>query len=155
MAKKLQPHPVVEHLVRRPDGVPADSVVLRGLPGRGENGEWRLYQDVELSAYVSFREDDILFSVDLSNERDPLGGTVVWLKAETSVRIVHIQAATVPAQFLAGQITQQYGRLSGPLGVYGPGPLKVSWFSPCNKASQDVFCSLGCGEATDADRCPK
>lgn len=113
--KKLQVHPLVESLTKGPGGVPEPNVVVRGLPGGGENGEWRLYLNPQLSEYLSFRESDILHTQDMSSERNPLAGTQVWLKANASVRVVKTQSATVPAEFLAGSIVQRFGKHEAPI----------------------------------------
>ena len=97
----LRPHPLVEALVR-PDGIPSDSVLVRGFLGKGEEDEWRLYTDIELRGYVAFKRTDVLHQLDMTTPENPLGGTAIWLRSGADVRQVAVDSRTVAAEFLRG-----------------------------------------------------
>ena len=93
------------------------TVRVTGWLGRGgDEGKWKLFLSPELNEYIQFSENDVVDSQPLSADFSPLGGTIVWLRASTSVQ--HVTVATLDAQadFLAGSIASRY--LGGALSAF-------------------------------------
>jgi hypothetical protein len=106
--QSLQQDALVERLVPDP-GKRQPTVQLTGWLGKStEDGTWLLYLTPQLDDYVQFSENDVVHSQALPTKDSPLGGTVVWLHAETPLQ--HIQVLTRQAQagFLSGDITSAY-----------------------------------------------
>src|SRR5215471_11282505 len=99
---------LVEQLI--PD--PADhqpTIQLTGWLGKSsKEGFWRLYLTPQLNEYVQFAETAVLHSQPIPEEQSPLGGTVVWLEAGTTLEHLEVVKRQVQADFLSGGITSNY-----------------------------------------------
>lgn len=85
------------------------TIQLTGWLGRGpQEGTWNLYLNPKLDEYVQFTEQDVVHSQPVSAEYSPLGGTVVWLNANTPVRHVTVAPLQAEADFLSGSIASTY-----------------------------------------------
>lgn len=79
--------------------------VLSGQLGKSSRKEYcRLYQSLDLTSYIEFSEEDILHTVNLENERDPIGGTIVWLKEDAKFDTVVLNTEEDEPSFFSGQI---------------------------------------------------
>jgi hypothetical protein len=99
------------------------TIQVSGWLGRGgDEGKWNLFLTPKLDEYIQFSEQDVIHSQPLSVDFSPLGGTIVWLRAGTSVRHVTVATLDTQADFLAGSIASTYlaGALSSLPAVGSP-----------------------------------
>ena len=81
LAEKMAPEPATI----------ADSVALTGFVGRSaEDGSIRLYVDTSFRNYYEISTSDILHSQQLPTTQSPLGGSVVYVKGDASLRRVQV-----------------------------------------------------------------
>jgi hypothetical protein len=106
--RHLREDALVEHLVPDPSQH-QPAIQLTGFLGRStEEGAWRLYLTSQLDEYVEFSEQDVLYTQSLSQERSPLGGTMIWFKPQTPLRHTRVLSRQVQADFLSGGITARF-----------------------------------------------
>ena len=81
-------------------------MVLTGYLGEsGRAGVSRLYVDLSFSEFVEVADDDILAKRSPDANQDPLGGTVLWVKRDTTLLRTTVCSADEQAAFLKGKIT--------------------------------------------------
>ena len=103
---------VVRALVPDPTDAP-DSKMFVGLVGASPNENFvRLYLSTELKDFLEFRQSDVLFSKSLETPENPLGGTAVWIRGDASVEVTRRAPEDTENEFLTGQITARYLRVS-------------------------------------------
>jgi hypothetical protein len=93
---------LVQELVDDPTKIP-NLVVLVGYLGRNStanNDYWRLYSTAAMNDYIIFESTALVHFKDL-----PAGGSIVWLKGDTSVQHVRVETRKLQAEFLQGSIT--------------------------------------------------
>jgi hypothetical protein len=113
-AKGLQQDRLVEKLVPDP-AAHEPAVQLTGWLGKStRGGVWRLYLTPQLDEYVQFPETAVVHSEQLDVSQSAAGGTMVWLKAGTSLDHTQVVSKTVQADFLSGDITDSYMAGSAP-----------------------------------------
>lgn len=99
----FEEHPLVKKLVPDPKVLP-DVVVMSGFIGHSlREGFIRLYLSPRLDSYREIAVADIVHHQDLDHESEPLGGSVIWVKADAQVSRVASDVEKAAA-FLAGEI---------------------------------------------------
>jgi hypothetical protein len=104
----LKQDSLIDRITPDPTKQQASIQVTGWLGHGGAEGTWNLYLTPKLDDYIQFSEQDVVHSQSLPTDYSPLGGTIVWLRAGTSIQ--HVQVGTLQAQadFLAGGITSTY-----------------------------------------------
>lgn len=140
--KGLIPDELVEQLVTDP-GQPPDVVALVGLLGSGpQPGTWRLYLTIALDRYVDFGDDDVIQSRKI--ETSSIGGTVVWLRRGTALRLTSVHQADEQAGFLRGDVTNTFLSSATPSG-FGGGPVGAAPVTAGTWSNTRCdFCSFMC-----------
>ena len=106
--KELKQDPLVEQLVPDPAD-PQATIQLKGWLGKGvKAGSWRLYLTPQLDEYVQFQDKDIVHTQPIAPEQSPLGGTMIWLLAGTSLQHTRVTTRQLQAGFLSGGITANF-----------------------------------------------
>ncbi|HEU5101228.1 MAG TPA: hypothetical protein VFU22_19525 [Roseiflexaceae bacterium] len=101
---ELPEDPLIEQLVPDPTQVP-NLIVLVGFLGRSsrpdeeDDGNWRLYLTPTLNDYITFERTALVHYQDL-----PTGGSMVWLKRDTTVQRTRIESRQLQAEFLQGKM---------------------------------------------------
>jgi hypothetical protein len=107
--KKLIPDDIVKKVRPDPGAEPSKVIMLNGFLGEGkEKGRWRLYLTPQLTEYVEIAEDDIVHSVSLATEKDPLLGTQLWVKSDANITHTRVDSQKVQAEFFKGEIATGY-----------------------------------------------
>lgn len=90
--------------------------VLQGYLGQSsEAGHIRVYSDEGLNSFVEVPEAAIVYSVKLTPAESSLGGSKLWLRADSVVTFGDPKLANRPkSTFLEGDIMQQYGAFGQP-----------------------------------------
>ncbi len=105
---ELNPDALVENLIVDPTK-PIDVQVLVGFLGRSsEAGNWRLYLTPQLDNYVEFSEEDMLHTQSLTDAQSPLGGTVVWLRRDATLKHTRTGTRQALAEFVRGDIMSNF-----------------------------------------------
>jgi hypothetical protein len=96
--------------------VPAEVTALEGFLGKSASaGFWRLYRTLELNDYVEIAEGDIVYSQSLATPKQPLRGSMVWVKRDAPLRHTRTETRQVQAELLQGDITGGFlSDLEGP-----------------------------------------
>jgi len=91
------------------------------------NKIWRLYLTLDLDDYIEFDEDkDYLGSVELEHPQyNPLGGTLVYLRASTELRRVSTASRRAQADLLHGKLRSEYQSRTGIEALGAISPKKV------------------------------
>ena len=106
--KELKQDPLVEQLAPDPAD-PQATIQLKGWLGKGvKAGSWRLYLTPQLDEYVQFQDKDIVHTQPIAPEQSPLGGTMIWLLAGTSLQHTRVTTRQLQAGFLSGGITANF-----------------------------------------------
>ncbi len=106
--KVLKQDQLIEQLAPDPAD-PQATIQLRGWLGKGaREGFWRLYLTSQLDEYVQFQEKDVVHTQPIPPEQSPLGGTIVWLPAGTSLQHTRVATRQLQAGFLSGGITANF-----------------------------------------------
>ena len=71
-------------------------------------GYWRLYLTQKLNDYIEFHEDDVVHSQSLATERNPLGGTVIWVKRDAKLLRTRTTTVQAQAEFFRGDIMSRF-----------------------------------------------
>jgi len=105
---ELQPDDLVTDLVSDPSQVP-DLIVLTGFLGESSRQEyWRLYLTADMSEYLEFRKVDVRHYRRLTAQESSLGGTLIWLDRDVTVRRTSSAARQAQAEFLRGDLIANY-----------------------------------------------
>jgi hypothetical protein len=90
--------------------------VLQGYLGASsETGHIRIYTDESLNSFVEVPEDAIVYAMKMTTAESLLGGSKVWLRADTVITYGDPKSANRPrSTFLEGDIMQQYGAFGQP-----------------------------------------
>lgn len=119
MGNHLQQDEVVRELVPDP-GNPPETRMLVGLLGASSRkGYSRLYLSLNLSDYIEIPEGDVLWAKSLQTPENPLGGSAVWVHADSELVVIRRAAAPPPPtevvatagateRFLTGSITARF-----------------------------------------------
>jgi hypothetical protein len=121
-SNELKQDPLVEKLVVDPTR-PPDVQILAGFLGRSsEAGNWRLYTP-QLDSYVEFSAGDVLHTQPLAAAHSPMGGTIVWLRRDATLKHARIRTRQAQAEFVQGDITSRFMAGTGTQeGHRGEGP---------------------------------
>ena len=122
----------------RPDPQNAEAlVIVQGFVGKSsEEGHIRVYSDESLNSFAEIPEDGIVYSVPLPKETSPLGGSKLWIKANTVLVYGDPNSRSrQKASFLEGEIMQQQPAGEGE--QKGPGPLTLV---NCGPVTQNFIC---------------
>jgi hypothetical protein len=107
-ARELTQDEVIARLVTDPADVP-DVIAMVGLLGKSPRPElWRLYTSLDLKDYIEVAAEDIVHSESLKTERQPLGGTVIWVRSGARLRNARSESALAEADFMQGEITRKF-----------------------------------------------
>jgi hypothetical protein len=87
--------------------LPLDVRALVGYVANAKLGsDWkRVYLTLGLDEFVELREDDIVSSVGLASDGNPLGGQLLWIKK--SANLWHVRLTTA-GDFLKGDLTSRF-----------------------------------------------
>jgi hypothetical protein len=106
--KRLKEHPLVTRLVPDPSKA-SELVVLTGFLGKSvRSGYWRLYVSAALDNYFEFPEADVAHWDSIESAQNPAAGNVVWLSSGANVRLVSTRSTELQAEFLRGELEQQF-----------------------------------------------
>jgi hypothetical protein len=144
---------IVGRLVPDPSQSPPPTVVLTGLLGRSaKEGYWRLYFSSTLERYAEVKEEDVLHSEKIPQERSPfagIGATRVWIKRSAQIEYTRTESRRMQAEFLSGRLAAGFARVGGGLAFRAvpcditptcpPKPhtwsgCRLSWNLPCTPA---------------------
>jgi hypothetical protein len=65
---------------------PQKKFFLTGFVGNSPDADSiRIYGDISLSAYSQVKADDIIYQQSLTAESSPLGGSIIWVKADAKI----------------------------------------------------------------------
>jgi hypothetical protein len=85
--------------------LPNDITLLYGYVGTaGSEDILRLYKDINFNEYYEIKRTDIRYWKE--NDKDPFGGTAVFVDSDAEVKVVCIQVTRIRARFLAGSISK-------------------------------------------------
>jgi hypothetical protein len=138
--RELRQDALVEKLVSDPSKIP-DIQVLVGLLGRSSQAEtWRLYLTPQLNEYVEFNAQDVVLTHPLAAGQSPLGGTMVWLRRDATVKYTRTGTLQAQADFVRGDIMSRFmtrpgmqEMTSGAQGGRGP-------FTPGSPSFAPIMC---------------
>lgn len=143
----------------RPDPKNADALVLmQGFIGNSsEDGHVRIYADESLNTFVEVPQEGIVHSERLPKESSPLGGSMLWVKADAVLVYGDPKATNRPkASFLEGTIMQQYaaaGYAAGQLQAAAAAPLTPACGTPNCHTRRGRTCFF-CTELCHTNYCP-
>jgi hypothetical protein len=87
------------------------ALVRFGFLGKSSQPErWRLYTHPDLSHYLEFAGSEVLNVAAVSSAQSPLGGSVVWFKADAKFQRVSVRAVDEQTSFLKGPVTSGFLR---------------------------------------------
>ncbi len=140
-SSRLRQDSLIEQMVPDPARLPAvGGQTIRGFLGRSSrDGYWRLYQTPQLDDYLEFSEEDVIHTQPLPTDREPLGGTMVWLSADAKVQRTRTTTQSAQADFLQGDIASAFLGSTGVEGLMAPSGQAAIW---------TIFTSKPCAVAT-------
>ncbi|MEV4365302.1 hypothetical protein [Nonomuraea sp. NPDC049625] len=145
--RNLQPDEFVDHISGNRQ-IPPDVQAFAGFLGRApEQGHWRLFLSADLTEFLEFEERDLVHHTKIDPAASILGGTVIWLRRDATVRHTRLDTHQAQLEFLVGNITT--GHLGGTLGAVvarKPGGGGIKSIPP--QASVCIACPTGGGEHT-------
>jgi hypothetical protein len=98
--KRLVADPIVDALMPDPNGT-STAIPLVGFLGRSPSaGHWRLYLSLAFTEYVEFREADVIDSFRSHRSNPQIGGTIVWLRKQATVRHTRTVVGTALSESL-------------------------------------------------------
>lgn len=100
-------------------GAASGLLVLTGFLGRSvRSGYWRLYVSAALDNYFEFPESDVVHweSAEPAQSSAP---NVVWLTSGANVRLVSTRSVELQAEFLSGELEQQFRMSAAASGMAG------------------------------------
>ncbi len=106
--KSLNEDELVKKLVPDPSQVPSVRCLAGFMGSSTKAGYKRLYLTPELNEYVEFRTEDVVHTQSVATDRNPLGGSVVWLKRDAEIQHTRTESRDVKAEFLQGDITTAF-----------------------------------------------
>ncbi|HTS66948.1 MAG TPA: hypothetical protein VMH28_33215 [Candidatus Acidoferrales bacterium] len=159
-ASPLKQDPLVESIMPDPGNLQPTTQLTGWLGKSAQAGSWRLYLTPQLDEYVEFSEADVLHSESIDTAQSPLGGTMVWLNAGTTLQHMQVVRQQVQAGFLSGGITGGY--MSAAASSFPVSPRKttlpptgtrgyqcsVNPHIPACQPRSEACPSLGCGGST-------
>lgn len=99
---------LVEQLAPDPSDVP-EVTVMSGFLGHSPRREfWRLYLTPALDEYAEFPKADVVHSQRLDRARSPLGGTIVWVRRESTLLHTRTVLRQIQVGFLRGDIASAF-----------------------------------------------
>src|SRR6266403_3300767 len=115
--KGLKEDEIIARLVPDP-AAPPDVIAMVGYLGKsGRPKFWRVYSTLSLKEYTEVAEDDIVQSQSLKSDRQPLGGTVIWVKSGARLQNSRNESAVAEADFMQGEITRKFLGRTGTEGL--------------------------------------
>ena len=99
---ELQQDALVEQLASEPSQLQPMRILVGFLGKSTQEGYQRLYFTPDLSEYVEVPPGGILHTRPLPPEQSALGGTMVWVKGDTTLEYRRIVSSQVQAAFLQG-----------------------------------------------------
>jgi hypothetical protein len=143
----LKQDPLVDKLRPDPSQPAPDVASLVGFLGKASgSGRWRLYLSAELNEFVEIAEADIVASESIATERNPLGGTRLWIKRDAKLPYTRIESRQVQAEFLQGKITENFlpraAMQRAGMGGVAMGPEEATKLDFCYSVGE-WFCTLG------------
>lgn len=147
-SSSLEPEPFIERLVEDP----AQEVryrVVRGYLGRAsQEGKWRLYVSLDLLDYVELDKADVVHAEQLSTDKEPLAGTIMWLKPEAELDRVLSDPVEAETELLEGSLAERllpFAELDVPGDPFAPVAFTASLFSRCRpKTPHHTICGRRC-----------
>ena len=135
---KLHEDTLVQKLVGYPGGGSQSRVEIGFLGRSPREGYWCLYTGPDLTDYLEFQEKDVLHGQSLETRENPLGGTMVWISSDATVRAVRVGPQRSQSDFLQGPVMEQFLGSTGIAGLTVGGPYGI-W---------TIFTSTPCAVAT-------
>ncbi len=131
---------LVEKLVPDPAQIPDVTVLIGFLGKSSRTGYWRLYLNPQLNHYVEGAEEDLAHSETLVTERNPLCGTMIWVRRNAVLQHTRTISRQAQAEFLEGDITRSFLAGTGITGLSYPALLLGGriflWFcTGCDRTS--------------------
>ena len=121
MPLTLNEDSLIEKLVPDPSQVPGLKMRIGWLGKSSRRKYWRLYLTPELNSYLEFREEDIVHTLSMASDMNPLGGTTVFLKREAELLHTRTTSTQAQAEWLGGDIMRRHLRRTGISGLLAPG----------------------------------
>ncbi len=118
----------------------AATTVLSAAAAAGGVPYWRLYRQLDLSEYIEFSGNDVLYAMSIPAQF-ALEQVAVWLRADATIQHVRVNTLNLQASFLSGSIAQGGGTPSVP--GQGPGGGGVS--IPCGIGGPGMSFPCGTG----------
>jgi len=110
-SNNLDPDKLIKNLVNDPSKVPNLKMLSGYLGNSNQDKFWRLYLTPELNEFIEIPEEEVVHYKRLEDDQSPLGGTILWVKNDTTLRYTRAESSDVQAKFLEGEITSSF--LSG------------------------------------------
>jgi hypothetical protein len=138
--KGLKEHPLVTRLVPDP-GKASGLVVLTGFLGRSvQPGNWRLYVSAALDNYFEFPESDVAHWDSIEPAQNPVAANVVWLTSSANLRLVSTRSTNLQAEFLRGEVEQQFRPSASVSGMATLAPLAA--LRPAGATARTSICDI-------------
>ena len=109
-------------------------VGIQGQSSRGD-GYWRLYLTLQFDEYVDIRKTDVAGSRPIPNDSSPLGRIAIWMPIDAEVYYTRVDARSLQASFLQGEIARAHAPQAGEAGPFLAGSL-LGVSPGCRTASQ-------------------
>lgn len=98
----------VKRMLKDKKELPTDTTVLYGYVGSSDSSEiTRLYTDFSFKKYYEINKNDIKDWKENTEDKDPFGGTYLFIDSDAEIKVVQIQVTKVIARFLAGAISER------------------------------------------------
>jgi hypothetical protein len=126
------------------------SAVLLGYLTNSPGGKKRLYLNLEFTEFVEFKSDDLVHSLHLATETNPLGAVVVWVRGDAQITYTNTSPNTVVADFMNGPISARFMTM-------GEGPGTLGWPTPdgiilnTRIVNCTMPCTFGCSGGMGCD----
>ncbi len=115
------------------------ALVRFGFIGKsGRAGRWRLYTHPDLTDYLEFPESDVLNVTPVSITQSPLGGSIVWFRADAKLQRVSSRSHEEQSKFLKGPMTSGFLAQTRGVNIGGNG------FSPETIIVETISYLVGC-----------
>jgi hypothetical protein len=99
----------VKKIIKEGGHPPPNITVVYGYVGSSDSvSTLRLYKDLSFKEYYEINKNDIITWKE--NEKDPYGGTSVFVNSDVEIKVVYVEVIKVRARFLAGVISRRIRR---------------------------------------------
>jgi hypothetical protein len=118
MTQQLNEDELIKSLVPDPSQLPDVKARVGWLGKSTREGKWRLYLNAQLNSYIEFSETDVVHTVSLASDLNPIGGTLVYLQRQAELMHTRTTSSQTQAEWLSGDITTEYLRRTAAAGIF-------------------------------------